>query len=87
MAGRKPVGRVLGVQPRLDRVARRDAASAWRSAQRLARGDPQLLLDEVDAVDELGHRVLDLQPRVHLQEEELARRPPVAMNSTVPAPS
>ena len=33
--------------------------------------DEQLLLDEVDAGDELGHRVLDLQARVHLDEEEL----------------
>ena len=42
--------------------------------ERLAGGDPQLLLDEVEAVDELGDRVLDLQARVHLEEEELARR-------------
>ena len=39
--------------------------------ERLPRRDPQLLLDEVDAGDELGDRVLDLQPRVHLDEEEL----------------
>ena len=65
--------RVLGVQPRLDRVAARDER---RLAERepLARRDPQLLLDEVDAVDELGDRVLDLQPGVHLEEEELAAR-------------
>ena len=41
-----------------------------REWQRLARGDPQLQLDEVDARDELGDRVLDLKPRVHLHEEE-----------------
>ena len=40
--------------------------------QRLARGDAQLLLDEVDAGDQLGHRVLDLQPGVHLEVVELA---------------
>jgi hypothetical protein len=43
--------------------------------ERLAGGDPQLLLDEVQAEDELGDRVLDLQAGVHLQEEELPRRP------------
>jgi hypothetical protein len=40
---------------------------------RVAGGHPQLLLDQVDAGDQLGHRMLDLQPGVHLQEEELAR--------------
>ncbi|KJL42383.1 hypothetical protein RR49_00277 [Microbacterium ginsengisoli] len=39
----------------------------------LARRDAQLLLDEVDAGDGLGDRVLDLQPRVHLDEEEVRR--------------
>ena len=55
-----------------------------RVAQRLARSDPQLLADEVDARDLLGHRVLDLQARVDLEEgdravlrdEELARPGP-----------
>jgi hypothetical protein len=42
-------------------------------AQRLARGDAQLLLDEVEAGDELRHRVLDLEPGVHLEEEVLGR--------------
>ena len=42
-----------------------------RERERLARRDAQLLLDQVDAGDELGHRVLDLQPGVHLDEEEL----------------
>ena len=60
----KNVG-VLGVHARLDRVAvERDV-----DVERLARGDPQLQLDEVEAGDQLGDRVLDLQPRVHLQEE------------------
>jgi hypothetical protein len=35
-----------------------------------ARGDTDHLLDEIDAGDHLGHGVLDLQPRVHLEEEE-----------------
>ena len=36
----------------------------------LAGGDQDHLLDEVDAGDQLGYRVLDLQPRVHLEEIE-----------------
>ena len=62
---------VLGVDPALDGVAaRNDLLLGQRQA--LAGGDAQLLGHEVDAVDELGHRVLDLQARVHLQEVELA---------------
>ena len=38
----------------------------------LTGGDAQLQLDEIEARHELGDRVLDLQARVHLQEEELA---------------
>jgi hypothetical protein len=40
--------------------------------QLLAGGDPQLLAHQVEAGDQLGHRVLDLQPRVHLHEVEAA---------------
>ena len=36
----------------------------------LAGGDPDHLLDEIDAGDEFGHRMLDLEPRIHLQEIE-----------------
>ena len=35
-------------------------------------GDPQLLADEVDPGDELADRVLDLEPRVQLDEVERA---------------
>ena len=34
-------------------------------------GDQDLLLHDVDAGDHLGHRMLDLHARVHLDEEEL----------------
>ena len=40
--------------------------------KRLAGGDPDALLDDVDPGDHLGHAVLDLHTRVHLQEEVLA---------------
>ena len=38
--------------------------------ERLAGGDPDHLLDKINAGDELRHRMLDLKPGVHLQEEE-----------------
>ena len=41
-------------------------------AQRRAGGDPDLLAHDVDVGDHLGHRMLDLQARVHLDEIELA---------------
>ena len=44
--------------------------SSWRDRQRLAGGDADLQLDQVEAGDELGDGVLDLQARVHLQEVE-----------------
>ena len=43
-----------------------------RERERLARRDAELLGDEVEAGDLLGHAVLDLEARVHLEEEELA---------------
>ena len=69
--GREPVLGVLGVQPRLDRVA---------GHRRLLRGQPaalrdvQLHLDQVHPGGDLGDRVLDLQSGVDLHELEAARR-------------
>ena len=40
-------------------------------AQRLAAGQLQLQLDQVDPGDCLGHRVLHLEPGVHLEEENV----------------
>ncbi len=71
--GEVSAGRGLGVHACLDRVSvEADLAELEREARR----DPQLLLDEVDAGDHLGHGVLDLQARVHLDEERLVE--PVA---------
>ena len=53
-------------------AAPRTGWSSWREpevGQRLARGDPQLRADEVDVGDLLGDRVLDLDARVHLDED------------------
>ena len=46
-----------------------------------------LSLDEINVSDLLGDGVLDLDPRIHLDEDVLARtRPSVSIkNSTVPA--
>ena len=70
-AGRQEAaGRVLGVDPRLDGVPGQPHV-VLAERQGLAGGDAQLLLDEVEAGDQLGDRVLDLQPGVHLHEERL----------------
>ena len=69
-AGRQEAAqRILGVDAALDRPA--GALDVLlRELQPLAGGDADHQLDEVEPGDELGHRVLDLQPRVHLQEVE-----------------
>ena len=64
------VRRVLGVEPDLDRVPARLGAPDVEVGQRGALGHRELQRDQVDAEDLLGHRVLDLEPGVHLQEEE-----------------
>src|SRR6185436_1362839 len=71
---REEVGaRVLRVDTRLDRMpARRHVLLSERQA--LALRDEDLEADEVQAGDLLGHRVLDLEPRVDLEEVELPRR-------------
>ena len=62
--------RILGVDPAFDRVAAaHDVALPEREL--LAGRDADLLLHDVDAGDHLGHRMLDLDARVHLDEEEL----------------
>ena len=62
---------VLRVQPCFDRVAV-DGGDDRVVGERLALRDQQLHAHEVEAGDHLGDRVLDLQARVHLEEEELA---------------
>src|SRR3990170_6434227 len=69
--GPEVVGRVLGVDPELDRVAP-ELDVGLAEAERLARRDPDLGRDEVDAGEHLGHRVLNLDPAVDLDEVEVA---------------
>src|SRR5882762_7946956 len=63
--------RILGIDAALYRVAANlDVLLAH--GQPLARGDADLLLDDVDTGDHLGHRMLDPDARIHLDEVELA---------------
>ena len=64
---------VFGVDPALDRVpAEHDIVLL--EGQGLTRGDPDLLLDEVDARHQLRDRVLNLDSRVDLDEVEVVGR-------------
>ena len=63
--------RILGIDARFDRRAGAgDLALLER--QRLPGGDPKLPFDEVEAGHRFGHRMLDLEPRVHLEEVKVA---------------
>src|SRR3546814_5736988 len=62
---------IFGVDAALDRVAA-DHDVFLPDRQLLAAGDQQLLAHQVDAGDPLGHRVLDLDAGVHLDEVEAA---------------
>ena len=94
------VGRILCDDPNLDRVTvDRDIGLSER--QRSAFGDAELEFDEIEAGHGLGHRVLDLQSGVHLEEGDRrlvraalrvspsgsAGPSSPTMNSTVPAPT
>ena len=68
---RREAVRVLGVDAAFDGVAA-DLHVLLAHAQLLARRDVDLFLHEVDPGDHLGHRVLDLDAGVHLDEVELA---------------
>ena len=71
-AGRRAErGRVLGIDAALDGVAV-ELDVLLRDGELGAVGDADLLEDEVDVGDHLGHRVLDLDAGVHLDEIEAA---------------
>ena len=69
--GRELLRGVLGVDAALDRVAAQDDL-VLGDGQLLAGRGHDALADDVDPGDHLGHAVLDLHARVHLQEEVLA---------------
>ena len=61
---------IFGIDPRLDGVAvQLDLVLLQR--QLFAEGDAQLPFDEIEAGDQLGDGMLDLQARVHLDEEHV----------------
>src|SRR6185312_4168403 len=61
--------RILGVDAAFDGVAV-DLDVGLLDRQLLAAGDQQLLAHEIHTGDEFGHRMLDLDARVHLDEVE-----------------
>ena len=72
-AGRRHEGLgILRVDAALDGVAAQFDRAGQDLGQRLALRDADLALDDVDAGDELGHRMLHLHARVHFDEVELA---------------
>src|SRR5690606_24224140 len=72
--GTEAVGRVLGGDPALHgRAADGDGVLAQPEiGQRFTGGDAQLRLHQIHIGDLLGHRVLDLDSRVHLDEDVVA---------------
>ncbi len=68
-SGQEVPRRVLRIDPALDRVATR---ADVRHVEPVAERHADLERDEVDAGDHLGHGVLHLEARVHLEEVELA---------------
>src|SRR5215472_8699615 len=68
-AGQEPA-RILGVHPQFERVA--GGLDGTRvEADLPACGDAELLLHQIEPGDQLGHRVLHLEPGVHLEEHEV----------------
>lgn len=65
------IGQFLGVDAHLDRVAV-DLQLVLGEGHRQPFGDADLFAHEVDAEDGFGHRMLDLQASVHLDEIEFA---------------
>ena len=68
---RQERARILRIQPHLDR-ATTQVTTCHEVRERFAARDAELFAHEVDAGHELRHRMLDLDPRVELEEEEVA---------------
>src|SRR5262249_55613903 len=68
---RKALPGILGIDTRLDRSAPALRVEHQRG-ERLAGGDADLLLYQIDAGAHLGHAMLHLEPRVDLEEEQLS---------------
>ncbi len=59
---------VLGAEASLDGPAMGSLRRGVHVVEADSAGDVELRMDEIDALDELGDRVFDLQPRVHFQK-------------------
>ncbi len=70
-SGQEVAARILGIDARLDGPAI-EAHVFLGERQLLAVGDADHLLDQVQPGHHLGHRMLDLEPRVHLEKIEVA---------------
>ena len=71
--GQEIAERILGVDAGFDGPAA-ELDVVLRERQRLAGGDADHQLHQVETGDEFGDRMLDLQPRVHFEKVEIARR-------------
>src|SRR5262249_49114571 len=69
--GQKIAGRVFRIDAPLDRPARK-LNILLRKPERLPRRHSNHQLDKVETGHQLRHRVLDLEPRVHLEKIEIA---------------
>ena len=69
--GQEVAVRVLGIDARLDRPAV-ELHVILLDRQLLAVGDADHPFHQIEAGDEFGHRMLDLQARIHLEEEKVA---------------
>ena len=67
--GQKSAVRVLGIDPHFNCMATR-GERVLQAGQPLAAGHAQLPLDQIQASDHFGDRMLDLQAGVHLHEVE-----------------
>src|SRR4029079_3660589 len=99
--GKEIAVRVFGVNTTFDGPSV-ECDIALLDRKLLARGDPDHLLDQVDPRHQLGHRMFDLQPRIHFEEieapvlpgDELARAgavlavpPPSSTVPSLPSPA
>jgi hypothetical protein len=85
-AGQESPIRVLGIDAVLDRPASKRHICLLEG-KLLARRDPNHLLDQIEPGHAFRHRMLDLQPGVHLEEVEAlpVGSAPETISSTVPA--
>ena len=67
--GQEVAERIFRIDPQLHRPSGQGDV-LLRQRQLFAGGHPDHLFDQVDPGDQFGNGMLDLQPRVHLQEEE-----------------